>query len=57
MSTLIAILFFGTVYALESTGKSKLFRPWIRGVLGDYAYPVDTPFPKSTKLRYTTDLH
>ena len=40
MSTLIAILYFGTVYALESVGKSRLFRPWIRGILGDYAYPV-----------------
>ena len=40
MSTMIAILYFGTVYALESVGKSKLFRPTIRGILGDYAYPV-----------------
>jgi len=40
MSVMIALLFFGTVYALEKVGSGKLFKPSIRGVLGDYAYPV-----------------
>lgn len=40
MSVVIALLFFVTVYALEAIGSGKLFKPWIRGVLGDYAYPV-----------------
>lgn len=40
MSVTIALLFFFTVYVLEMVGKGVWFRPWIRGFLGDYAYPV-----------------
>jgi boron transporter len=40
MSCVIAILYFGTIYSLEAVGQSTLFRPWFRGVLADYAYPV-----------------
>ena len=40
MSVMIGLLFFGTVYALEKVGGSNMFKPWIRSVLGDYAYPV-----------------
>ena len=40
MSVTIALMFFFTVYALEMVGKGVWFRPWIRGFLGDYAYPV-----------------
>ncbi len=40
MSVTIALMFFFTVYALEMVGKGVWFRPWVRGFLGDYAYPV-----------------
>jgi boron transporter len=40
MSCVIAILYFGTIYLLEAVGQSTLFRPWFRGILADYAYPV-----------------
>ena len=40
MSVTIALLFFFTVYVLEMIGKGIWFKPWIRGLLGDYAYPV-----------------
>jgi len=40
MAVMIALLFFGTVYALEAVGNRIWFRPWIREILGDYAYPV-----------------
>ena len=42
MSATIALLFFFTVYALELVKSGIWFRPWIRGLLGDYAYPVST---------------
>lgn len=44
LSIVIAILFFGTVYALEAAGQSKIFKPFVRGLLGDYAYPIATIF-------------
>jgi hypothetical protein len=44
MSTLIAIFFFGTVYYLEKLGACKMFKPWVRSILGDYAYPIATIF-------------
>ncbi|KAI9881518.1 MAG: hypothetical protein M1830_000081 [Pleopsidium flavum] len=44
MSCLIAILYFGTIYALEAIGQSILFRPWFREILADYAYPIGTIF-------------
>ena len=40
MSVTIALMFFFTVYVLEMVGKGVWFRPWVRGFLGDYAYPV-----------------
>lgn len=43
MSCVVAILFFGTVYALEAVGRSVFFAPWVRSFLADYAYPVCTP--------------
>ena len=42
MSTLIGVLYFATVYALEAIGRGTLFKPWIRGIIGDYTYPVST---------------
>ncbi|KAI9676996.1 MAG: hypothetical protein M1817_006835 [Caeruleum heppii] len=44
MSCLIAILYFGTIYALERIGQGVLFKPWFRGILADYAYPLGTIF-------------
>lgn len=44
LSLLIGILFFGTVYALERVGHSRFGQPWMRKVLGDYAYPIATIF-------------
>ena len=40
MAIMIALLFFGTTYALEAIGSGIWFRPWVRGILADYAYPV-----------------
>ena len=40
MAVMIALLFFGTVYALEALRTGIWFRPCFRGLLGDYAYPV-----------------
>lgn len=40
LSCVIAILYFGTIYSLEAIGQSTLLRPWFRGILADYAYPV-----------------
>jgi hypothetical protein len=48
MSCLIAILYFGTIYALEGIGQSILFRPWFREILADYAYPVCFPTLSTT---------
>lgn len=33
-----------TVYALEFVGSTIWFRPWVRGLLADYAYPISTIF-------------
>ncbi|KAI5796599.1 HCO3 transporter family protein [Geopyxis carbonaria] len=44
MSCLVALLFFGTVYALEAVGGSVFFRPWVRSFLADYAYAFGTIF-------------
>ena len=40
LSCVIAILYFGTVYALERIGSGVLANPGARGLLADYAYPV-----------------
>ncbi|THY30766.1 hypothetical protein D6D01_03100 [Aureobasidium pullulans] len=44
LSTIIAILYFGTVYALEKLGNSTLWTLALRGLLADYAYPLGTMF-------------
>ncbi|KKY16870.1 putative hco3transporter family protein [Phaeomoniella chlamydospora] len=41
-SAMVAILFTLTVYLLEKLGQSTIFRPGIRAILGDYAYPIAT---------------
>ena len=40
MSVNIALMFFFTVYVLETVGNGVWFRPRVRGFLSDYAYPV-----------------
>ena len=40
MSVVIALMFFFMVYVLEMVGNGIWFRPGVRGLLGDYAYPV-----------------
>lgn len=44
MSVVIAICFMLTVYGLEYVGKTVLFKPVIRALLADYAYPIGTIF-------------
>ncbi|TKA51726.1 hypothetical protein B0A49_12674, partial [Cryomyces minteri] len=44
LSIIIAIMFFGTVYALVRIGNSTLWKPWVRGLLADYAFPISTLF-------------
>ncbi|KAG8527843.1 uncharacterized protein KY384_006759 [Bacidia gigantensis] len=38
----IALLFFFTVYVLELVRQGTWFKPWVRNILGDYAYPLAT---------------
>lgn len=40
MSCMIAILYFLTIYGLETIGTSTIWRPAFRGFLADYAYVV-----------------
>lgn len=40
MSTMIAVLYFLTIYGLERLGSSTIWKPWFRGLLADYAYVV-----------------
>ena len=40
MSCTIAILYFLTIYSLETIGSSTVWRPAVRGFLADYAYPA-----------------
>ena len=54
MSIIIAIMFFFTVYALEMVGRGLWFGPWMRGFLGDYAYPVS---PSNLTLHRGPHLH
>ena len=37
---MIAILYFGTIYGLETLGSSTIWKPSVRGLLADYAYVV-----------------
>lgn len=43
LGVVIALLYFFTVYVLELVGQGAWFKPWIRGLLSDYAYPVGFP--------------
>ena len=40
LSCMIALLYFGTVYALEKIGSSTIWTPLVREILADYAYVV-----------------
>lgn len=40
MSTMVAILYFLTIWALEKIGSSTIWRASFRGLLADYAYVV-----------------
>lgn len=40
MSVTIALMFFFTIYVLELVGNGIWFRPWVRNLLEDYAFPV-----------------
>ncbi|KAI9834096.1 MAG: hypothetical protein M1819_003381 [Sarea resinae] len=42
MAVMIAILYTLTVYALERMGSTVMFKPWVREILSDYAYPIAT---------------
>lgn len=44
LSIVIAILYFGSVYGLEKLGSSTLWKPWVRGILADYAFAFPTLF-------------
>ncbi|KAF2107418.1 anion exchange family protein [Lophiotrema nucula] len=44
MSCMIAILYFGSVYGLEKLGSSTMWKPFVRGLLADYAYVFTTLF-------------
>lgn len=44
LSIVIAICFMLTVYVLEFVGTTILFKPWMRSILADYAYPIGTVF-------------
>jgi hypothetical protein len=47
MSCVIAILYFGSIYALEKLGNGIMWTPTVRGLLADYAYPVCWKSPAS----------
>ncbi|KAL4918736.1 HCO3 transporter family-domain-containing protein [Aspergillus aurantiobrunneus] len=44
LACMIAILYFLTIYGLEKLGASTMWKPSIRGLLADYAYPLATLF-------------
>jgi hypothetical protein len=44
LSIFIAMLLFGSVYALEKIGGSTIWKPWIRGILADYSFVFPTLF-------------
>jgi len=43
LACMIAILYFASVYALESLGQGKIWKAGFRGILADYAYVVCLP--------------
>ncbi|KAL4905022.1 hypothetical protein BDW74DRAFT_168148 [Aspergillus multicolor] len=44
LSSLIAVLYFLTIYGLEWIGSSTICKPWFWGLLADYAYVIGTLF-------------
>ncbi|PCG88898.1 Bicarbonate transporter, eukaryotic [Penicillium occitanis (nom. inval.)] len=44
MSSMVAILYFLTIWALERIGSSTIWRAGFRGLLADYAYVIGTIF-------------
>lgn len=44
MGVVVAICFMATVYGLELVGTTIFFKPTIRALLADYAYPIATIF-------------
>ncbi|KAI6911814.1 hypothetical protein KC318_g5474 [Hortaea werneckii] len=42
LSIVIALCYWASVYFLELIGSTTYFKPWIRKVLSDYAYPIAT---------------
>ncbi|KAL8794399.1 MAG: hypothetical protein Q9182_007624 [Xanthomendoza sp. 2 TL-2023] len=44
LGIVIALLYFFTVYTLQSVGEGTWFKPWIRDLLADYAFPLATLF-------------
>jgi hypothetical protein len=44
LSVVIALCYWFTVYGLELMGSTIMFRPYIRKLLSDYAYPIATIF-------------
>ena len=41
-SSMVAILYFLTIYVLEKIGQTTYTRGWLRTILSDYAYPIST---------------
>lgn len=50
LATMIAILYFASVYSLEKLGYGKVWKAGFRGVLADYAYVVRIPSSKICPL-------
>jgi hypothetical protein len=44
LSVVIALSYWFTVYGLELMGNTIMFRPYVRKLLSDYAYPIATIF-------------
>ena len=44
LSVVIALCYWFTVYGLELMGNTIMFRPYIRKLLSDFAYPIATIF-------------
>ncbi|TKA28607.1 hypothetical protein B0A50_02934 [Salinomyces thailandicus] len=42
LSIVIALCYWFSVYVLELMGSTHYFRPWVRGLLSDFAYPIAT---------------
>lgn len=42
LSIAIAIGHWASVYAFDYMGKTTMFKPWIRKLLTDFAYPIAT---------------